>query len=121
MALGNANASAQARGKNKATKIRKRKEIELAASFTAFSTTVAETNTTRSCAISNSDINVPYFHDGSHVSNLPYQVGDKVYTRKRNNSKFYLADGFYKIGPDRGRYFSIKITNGAVASISTCP
>tara|TARA_R100001129_G_scaffold130764_1_gene92577 strand:- start:280 stop:645 length:366 start_codon:yes stop_codon:yes gene_type:complete len=121
MALGNANASAQARGKNKATKIRKRKEIELAASFTAFSTTAAETSISNSCSISTSNMTEQYFHDGSHVSNLPYQVGDKVYTRKRENSKFYLANGFYKIGPDRGRYFSIKIVDGAVASITACP
>tara|TARA_Y100000356_G_C11169200_1_gene240355 strand:- start:333 stop:692 length:360 start_codon:yes stop_codon:yes gene_type:complete len=119
MALGNNSGKGTARHKGQIKQsIKERKNAN---SFIAFSTTVAETNTTRSCAISNSDINVPYFHDGSHVSNLPYQVGDKVYTRKRNNSKFYLADGFYKIGPDRGRYFSIKITNGAVASISTCP
>ena len=121
MALGTSNTSAQARGKNKATKIAKKREVELAASFTAFSTTITETNALRSCLISNSNINVSGFHDGSHVSNLPFEVGDKVYIRKRNNSKFFLKDGFYKIGPDKGRYYSIQVTNGAVVARTNCP
>ena len=121
MALGNANTSAQARGKNKATKIRTKKDKDTAANYTAFSTTVVETSVANSCSISTSNMTKQYFHDGSHASNLPYQVGDKVYTTKRTNPRFYLPDGYYKIGPDRGRYFSIKIVDGAVASITTCP
>ena len=121
MALGNANTTAQARGKNKAVKIKRHKEVVLAADYKAFSTTVAETSVVNSCSISTSNMTEQYFHDGSHVSNLPYQVGDKIYTIKRSNAKFYLANGFYKIGPDRGRYFSIKVVDGAVASITTCP
>ena len=121
MALGNANTAAQARGKNNATKIRTRKDKDTAASYTAFSTTVVETSVANSCSISTSNMNIQCFHDGSHASNLPYEVGDKVYTIKRANPRFYLPDGFYKIGPDRGRYFSIQVTNGAVAARTTCP
>ena len=121
MALGNANTAAQARGKNKATKIRTKKDKDTAADYKVFSTTVVETSVSNACSISTSNMNVQCFHDGSHASNLPYEVGDKVYTTKRANPRFFLPDGHYKIGPDRGRYFSIKIKDGAVESRTTCP
>ena len=120
MALGNSNSNAQARGKNRGVKIQRRKEVLLAADYKAFSTGAVETGNVQACAISTGSMTIEYFHDGSHGSNLPFQVGDKVYTRKRVNSKFNLPDGFYKIGPDRGRYYSIQVTNGAVAAITVC-
>ncbi len=121
MALGNSNSSAQSRGKNKAVVVKRRKEVVLAADYKAFSTGAVKTDVINSCNISTGSMTTEYFHDGSHGSNLPFQVGDKVYTRKRANSRFYLPDGFYKIGPDRGRYYSIQVTNGAVAAITACP
>ena len=110
MALGNANTSAQARGKNKATKIIKRKEVESAAGYTEIQASAVQ----GSNACGESNLNVTYFHDGSHVSGLPMNAADKVYTEKRANSRFYAANGHIKIGPDRGRYANIEITSGEV-------
>ena len=120
MALGNANTSAQARGKNRATKLRTKRDEYEAKDYTAFSTTVVETGSTEACAISTGSMTIECFHDGSHGSNLPFEVGDKVYTIKRRNSRFYLPDGYYKIGPDRGSYYSIQVTNGKVAARTRC-
>ncbi len=120
MALGTSNTSAQARGKNKATKIRTKKDRDTAANYKAFSTTAAETGNTEACAISTGSMTIECFHDSSHGSNLPFEVCDKVYTTKRANPRFYLPDGYYKIGPDRGRYYSIQVTNGAVAARTAC-
>ena len=120
MALGNANTTAQARGKNKATKIRTKRDRDTATSYKAFSTAAAETGNTEACAISTSSMTIECFHDGGHASNLPFEVGDKVYTTKRANPRFYLPDGFYKIGPDRGRYHSIQVVDGAVAARTAC-
>ena len=120
MALGNANTNAQARGKNISARIKKRKEVDSAASYTAFSTAAAETGNTEACAISTGSMTIECFHDGSHASNLPFEVGDKVYTTKRANTRFYLPDGYYKIGPDRGRYHSIQVVDGAVAARTAC-
>ena len=65
-------------------------------------------------ACTDTTLNVTYFHDGSHASGLPLTAGDKVYTIKRANSKFYAANGHIKVGPDRGRYYNIEITSGEV-------
>ena len=110
MALGTSNTSAQARGKNKATKIKKRKEIDAAASYTEIQGSAVQ----GSNACSQSTLNVTYFHDGSHGSGLPLTAGDKVYTRKRASSTYYAANGHIKVGPDRGRYYNIEITSGEV-------
>ena len=120
MALGNSNTTAQARGKNKATKIRTRKDKDTARDYKAFSTAAVETGNTEACAISTGSMTIECFHDGSHASNLPFNVDDKVYTTKRTNPRFYLPDGYYKIGPDRGRYYSIQVTNGKVAARTSC-
>jgi len=119
MALGAANNSAQARGKNKATKRRKAKEVDAAASYTEIQASAVQ----GSFACSQSTLNVTYYHDGSHVSGLPLTAGDKVYTSKRVNSRFYPANGHIKVGPDRGRYSNIEVTDGAVRApgATTCP
>ena len=119
MALGSANNSAQARGKNKATKIKKRKEVDAAASYTEIQASAVQ----GSAACSQTTLNVTYYHDGSHVSGLPLTAGDKIYTSKRVNSRFYPANGHIKVGPDRGRYSNIEVTDGAVRApgATTCP
>ena len=119
MALGTSNTSAQARGKNKATKIKKRKEVDTAAGYTEIQASAVQ----GSFACSQTTLNVTYYHDGSHVSGLPLTAGDKLYTRKRANSKFYPADGHIKVGPDRGRYSNIQLQDGAVRApgATTCP
>mgnify|MGYP003123182845 CR=1 FL=1 len=120
MALGNSTSMGQARGKNKAVIVKRRKDEYNARNYTAFSTAAAETGNTEACAISTGSMTIECFHDGSHGSNLPFEVGDKVYTRKEADLRFYLPDGYYKIGPDRGRYYSIQVTNGAVAARTAC-
>lgn len=110
MALGTSNTSAQARGKNKATKIKKRKEIDAAASYTEIQGSAVQ----GSNACSQTTLNVTYFHDSSHASGLPLTTGDKIYTVKRAGSRFYPANGHIKVGPDRGRYYTVEITDGAV-------
>ena len=65
-------------------------------------------------ACSQSTLNVTYFHNGLHASGLPLTAGDKVYTRKRASSRFYPANGHIKVGPDRGRYYTVEISSGSV-------
>ena len=116
MALGNANTAAQARGKNIGARIKKRKEVESAASFIAFQGSALQSSD--ACSLDNSDVNITYYHDGTGT--LP-QVGDKVYTTKRLNTKFLVGDNkHFKVGPDRGRYFNVNYRSGVVASVSTC-
>ena len=114
MALGNTNSSAQGRGKNKATKIRKRKEVDAAANYTAFQgSAVQATHPSGACGVHPSSINITYYHDGSHSSGFPLVNGDKIYTIKRANTAFSIADGMIKIGPDsKGIFYSIQISGG---------
>ncbi len=112
MALGNSNSSAQARGKNKATKRRKAKEVDAAKDYTEIQGSAVQGS--NACSVSNSNLNVTYFHDSSHASGLPLTAGDKIYTAKRTSSRYYPANGYIKVGPDRGRYYNIQITNGEV-------
>ena len=108
MALGNNSGKGTARHKGQT--IRSIKERRDASGFTEIQgSTVQGSN-----ACSQSTLNVTYFHDGSHASGLPLTAGDKVYTKKRANSKFYPANGHIKVGPDRGRYYNIEVTSGAV-------
>ena len=114
MALGNANTSAQARGKNKATKIKKRKEIDAASGFVQFSHGSKQANVANSCSVSSMD-EIGYTNNTS--AGFPFNTGDYFYTRKRANSNFYVADGFYKVGPNsKGTFYSAEIVNGRVAS-----
>ena len=121
MALGTANTSAQARGKNKATKIKKRKEVDAAASYTAFQGSAVAAS--QACGVSNGNVNITYYHDGSHVSGLPLVLNDKIYTRQRANSKYYAANGHIKVGPDssKGRYSNVQVLDGVVRAVTTCP
>tara|TARA_R100000700_G_C3157299_1_gene134238 strand:+ start:494 stop:844 length:351 start_codon:yes stop_codon:yes gene_type:complete len=116
MALGNSNSSAQSRGKNKAIVVIRRKEQVSAAGFTAFQGSALQSSD--ACSLDNSNVNITYYHDGSGV--LP-QVGDKVYTRKRLNTRFLVDnDKHFKVGPDRGRYFNVNYRSGVVSNVSAC-
>ena len=108
MALGNNSGKGTARHKGQT--IRSIKERRDASGFTEIQgSTVQGSN-----ACSQSTLNVTYFHDSSHASGLPLTAGDKVYTTKRENSNFYAKNGHIKVGPDRGRYYNIEVTSGAV-------
>ena len=119
MALGNANSSAQSRGKNRAVVVKRRKEVVAAKNYTAFSVTAVASDAIQVCAISNSNINITCYHD-SAIDPLPL-VGDKVYTKQRLSAKYYLPNGFYKIGPNgRGSYLSMQMRNGGVSALTVC-
>tara|TARA_R100000458_G_scaffold50479_1_gene50675 strand:- start:168 stop:527 length:360 start_codon:yes stop_codon:yes gene_type:complete len=110
MALGNSFNMGQARGKAKPVLVKRIKEVVAAKDYTEIQASAVQ----GSSACSQTTLNVTYYHDGSHVSGLPVNAGDKIYTRKRLNSKFYPANGHIKVGPDRGRYSNIEVTDGAV-------
>ena len=110
MPLGNNMSMGQARGKAKPVLVKRRKEVVVARGYTEIQGSTVQ----GSKACGQSTLNVTYFHDGSHASGLPLTAGDKVYTKKRANSKFYPANGHIKVGPDRGRYYNIEGTSGAV-------
>ena len=124
MALGNANTTAQARGKNKATKIKKRKEVAAASSFVQFSHGAKQANVPAACSVSPGDMTLQGFTNNTSAG-FPFVPGDYFYTKKRANPKFYIADGFYKIGPNaKGTFYSAEIVNGQVVSsprVVTCP
>jgi hypothetical protein len=114
MALGNANSSAQSRGKNKAVVVKRHKEVALASSFVQFSHGSKQANVPNSCSVSSMD-EIGYT-DNTSIG-FPFNLGDYFYTRKRVNSNFYVADGFYKVGPNsKGTFYSAEIVNGRVAS-----
>tara|TARA_R100000734_G_C3234682_1_gene41437 strand:+ start:128 stop:502 length:375 start_codon:yes stop_codon:yes gene_type:complete len=124
MALGNANTNAQDRGKNKATKIRKRKEIEAASGFVQFSHGPKKPNVPASCIVSPGDMTLQGFTNNTFAG-FPFLTGDYFYTQKRANPRFYIADGFYKVGPNsKGNFYTVEIVNGQVASVpraTLCP
>ena len=110
MGLGNSRSLGQAKGKGIAKVARRYKEVKDAGSYTEIQASAVQ----GSSACSESNLNVTYYHDGSHVSGLPLNAGDKIYTRKRANLKYYAADGHIKVGPDRGRYSNVQVLDGAV-------
>tara|TARA_Y100000004_G_scaffold8605_1_gene9545 strand:- start:210 stop:569 length:360 start_codon:yes stop_codon:yes gene_type:complete len=110
MPLGNNMSMGQARGKAKPVLVKRRKEVVTARDYTEIQASAVQ----GSAACSQTTLNVTYYHDGSHVSGLPINTGDRLYTKKRANSKFYPANGHIKVGPDRGRYSNIEVTDGAV-------
>tara|TARA_Y100001938_G_C7945146_1_gene356392 strand:+ start:419 stop:769 length:351 start_codon:yes stop_codon:yes gene_type:complete len=116
MALGNSFSMGQARGKNKPILVQRRKEVILAKDYTlVYGTAVQGTS---ACALSLGD--VEYYHDGS--SNLP-TTSDKIYSRKRLNNKFNLANGHYKIhhASDTRTAINIELRDGAITRVTACP
>ena len=95
--------------KSKATKVKRYKEVVAAKDYTEIQASAIQGR--RACSESN--LNVTYYHDGSHSSGLPIVAGDKIYTKKRVNSKLHPANGHIKVGPDRGRYYNVEISGGA--------
>ena len=119
MALGNANTSAQARGKNKAVKIQRRKEVVSAKGFHAITGSIENGETTHSASCGTSEaVNVTYYHNAGSASG--YTGGTTFYTRARENRRYHLANGYYKVTHDGSTFKSIEIVSGRVSSIATC-
>jgi hypothetical protein len=124
MGLGNNMSVGKAKGKSKTIFRKRQRQIKAAENYTTFSVSITESSIINACAISNSDINITCFHNSSHASNLPLNVGDRIYTRKRASNDFALKDGFYKVGPDsKSRTYSVQVHGGAgqVSAVNTCP
>ena len=119
MALGNANTSAQARGKSKAVKVKRRKEVVSAKGFHAITGSIENGETTHSASCGTSEaVNVTYYHNAGSASG--YTSGTTFYTRARENDKYKLANGYYKVTHDGSTFKSIEIASGRVSSIATC-
>jgi hypothetical protein len=115
MALGNANTSAQSRGKNKSILVRRRKEVVLAKTYSSISGTTVEA--TAACGTRN-PLSETYYHNGGRSTP---SVNDKVYvSRRADDRRGALQDGFYKITANDRDFFSIQIRYGVVAAVENC-
>ena len=119
MALGNANTSAQARGKSKAVKVKRRKEVVAGKSFHAITGSIetGETSHSNTCSTSEA-VNQTYYHNAGSASG--YTSGTTFYTIQRENDRFKLANGHYKVTHDGSTFKAIQIDNGRVSNIGTC-
>tara|TARA_A100001201_G_scaffold49073_1_gene48802 strand:+ start:404 stop:766 length:363 start_codon:yes stop_codon:yes gene_type:complete len=119
MALGNANTSAQARGKNKGVKIQRRKEVVAGKSFHAITGSIetGETSHSNTCSTSEA-VNQTYYHNAGSASG--YTNGTGFYTRARENRKYSLANGYYKVTHNGSTFKSIQIVNGRISSMGSC-
>ena len=115
MALGNANTSAQSRGKNKSILVRRRKEVVLAKTYGSISGTTVQARA--ACGYSGS-LSETYYHNGGRSTP---NVNDIVYvSRRADDRRGVLQDGFYKITADNRFFFSISIRHGVVAAVESC-
>ena len=115
MALGNANTSAQSRGKNKSILVKRRKEVVAARDYNSTSGTTVQA---RAACDTRDSLSETYYHNGGRSTP---SVNDRVYvSRRADNRKGLLQDGFYKITADNRFFFSIQITNGVVAAVESC-
>ena len=117
MALGNANSQAQSRGKNKPVIVKRRKEVVLGKGlFTGTIVNLAgdPNKPLAVCALGTPDTTV--FHDGGGNNFGGIVPGTKIYTKRRVNDRFALADGAYKALNDRGDNVSITVFGGAITA-----
>lgn len=115
MALGNANASAQTRGKNKPILVRRRKEVVMARGYGSITGTTVQT---RAACGTRDSLDKTYYHNGSRSTP---SVGDKVYkSRRADDRRGLLENGFYKVTANGSSFASIQITNGVVAAVENC-
>ena len=119
MGLGNSNSLGQVRSKSVARIAKRRGEIVRAQDFHAItgSAETGETNHNNTCGTSEA-VNQTYYHSAGSADG--YTTNTYFYTRKRQSSNYYLADGYYKVTHDSSTYKSIQITNGKIASLNTC-
>jgi len=116
MALGNNMSMGKVRGKNKPMQIKRSKEYNLAKDYTAFQGSAVQGSA--ACGVMNGDVNITYYHGGNHA--LPLTTGDPIITIKRKADEFNVANGYIKVGPDRGRYFSVQVVDGKNAGTTSC-
>jgi len=115
MALGNANSQAQARGKNKPVIVRRRREVVLAKTYGSISGTTVQA---RAACDTRDSLGETYYHNGS--GSTP-RVNDRVYvSRRADDRRGALQDGFYKVTADSRTFVSIQITSGVVAAVENC-
>ena len=115
MALGSANTSAQSRGKNKSILVRRRKEVVLAKTYGSISGTTVQA---RAACGTRDSLGETYYHNGS--GSTP-RVNDRVYiSRRADDRRGALQDGFYKITANNRDFVSIQITSGVVVAIESC-
>ena len=119
MALGNANSFAQSRGKNKAIVVKRRDEVVRAKDFHAITGSAETGETTHNGTCNTAEaVNQTYYHNAGSAGG--YTTNTYFYTRQRQSSSYYLADGHYKVTHDSSTFKSIQITNGKIASLNTC-
>ena len=119
MALGNANSSAQARGKNKPVLVKRRKEVVAAKDFHAITGSIETGETSHSLACSTSEaVNQTYYHNAGSAGG--YTINTTFYTRARENSRYQLADGYYKVTHNGSAFKSIQIHRGNIISMASC-
>ena len=115
MALGNANTSAQSRGKNKSILVRRRKEVVLAKTYGSISGTTVQA---RAACGTRDSLGETYYHSGS--GSTP-RVNDKIYvSRRADDRRGTLQDGFYKVTANDRDFVSIQIVSGVVAAVENC-
>jgi len=115
MALGNANTSAQSRGKNKSILVKRRKEVVAARGYNSISGTTVQA---RAACNTRDSLSETYYHNGSRSTP---SVNDKVYiSRRADDRRGALQDGFYKVTADSRTFVSIQIRNGVVAAVENC-
>ena len=115
MALGNSNSSSGSRGKNKPVIVRRRKEVVAARDYNSISGTTVEA---RAACGTRNPLSETYYHNGG--GSTP-SVNDRVYiSRRADDRKGALQDGFYKVTADSRSFKSIQITNGVVAAVENC-
>ena len=115
MALGNANTSAQSRGKNKPVIVRRRKEVVAARDYNSISGTTVQA---RAACNTRDSLSETYYHNGGRSTP---SVNDRVYvSRRADDRRGVLQDGFYKVTADNRSFVSIQITSGVVAAVENC-
>jgi len=119
MSLGNANTSAQARGKSKAVKLKRTKEIVAARGFHAITGSIETGETTHKTTCGTSEaLNQTYYHNAGSASG--YTINTTIYTKARENDRYKLANGYYKVTHDGSTFKSIQIDRGRISSMNTC-
>ena len=116
MALGNSNTSAQSRGKNKPILVKRRKEIVAAKDYNSISGTTVQARA--ACSVSSGSLSETYYHNGGRSTP---NVNDIVYvSRRADNERGVLQNGFYKVTANNRDFFSIQIRYGVVAAVENC-
>ena len=117
--LGNSSTVKTSASKSKPILVQRTKEVVAAKSFHAItgSAETGETTLQNTCGTSES-LNQTYYHNAGSASG--YTSGTTFYTIQRENDRFKLANGHYKVTHDGSTFKAIQIDNGRVSNIGTC-